>query len=250
MRDAARIGYAQARVQARLGDRPSEPFWRELEAGRDFPHLLDWLRSSGLAAAVSATPGDVGVHGLEARLRRNWAETCEEIAGWYPETIATALRWLQWLPVLPALTWLAQGRPAQAWMADDPVLAPLAAAEPAERAARLEEVGLEALGQAFVESGDVAAGWRRQWREQWPAAEVPALGRLDRALAQLQPGAEAGPAFDALVDAVAVEALRLFRRHPCSPVAGMCLLVLLWLDHLRLRAALVAARLFGAGDRS
>ena len=38
---------------------------------------------------------------------------------------------------------------------------------------------------------------------------------------------------------------RLFRRHAGTPVAGLCLLVLLWLDHLRLRAALAVARSFG-----
>jgi len=253
MHDSARIGYAQARVQARLGDRPSEPFWRELEAGREFPHLLDWARSSALAEAVSALGGDVGVHALETRLRRHWVETCEEVASWYPAFARESMRWLQWLPFLPALAWLAQDKPPPPWMQEDPVLRPVAlAADPEERTARLGESELTPLVPAFAAKGDLAAAWHRHWRDCWPDADQRALVRLEQAIASLLPGAEGGtgPAFDALVDAAATDALRLFRRHVCSPVAGLCLLLLLWLDHLRLRAALVAARLFGAVEAS
>jgi len=249
MHDAARIGYAQARVQARLGDRPSEPFWRELEAGREFPHLLDWVRSSALAEAVSALGGDVGVHALELRLRRQWTETCEEVASWYPASSRESMRWLQWLPLLPALAWLAQDEPPPPWMTEDPVLGPIAAAADAEeRHARLGESELAPLVPVFAASGDPAAAWHQHWRDCWPDADSRALGRLDQSIASLLPGtgSGSGPAFDALVDAAATDTLRLFRRHVCSPIAGICLLVLLWLDHLRLRAALVTARLFGA----
>jgi len=251
MHDSARLGYAQARVQARLGDRPPDSFWRELEAGREFPHLVDWVRSSPLADAVSALAADVGVHALEARLRRHWADTCEEIASWYPASSRESLRWLQWLPLLPGLAWLAQDRPPRPWMSEDPVLGPIAAAaDPEERATRLGETELAVLVQTFAEGGNPAAAWHRHWRDCWPADEARARERVTRSIATLLPGAEggAGPGFDALVDAAGADTLRLFRRHVCSPVAGICLLVLLWLDHLRLRAALVGARLFGAAE--
>jgi hypothetical protein len=251
MHDAARIGYAQARVQARLGDRPSEPFWRELEAGREFPHLVDRVRASALAEAVSALAGDVGVHALEARLRHHWAEACEEVASWYPASSHEAMRWLQWLPLLPALAWLAQDKPSQPWMDEDPVLGPIAAAtDPEERAARLGESGLAPLAPAFASGDDLASAWHRLWRDRWPAIDTRALRRLDQSIGCLLPGVGggAGPAFDALVDAAATDTLRLFRRHVCSPVAGVCGLVLGWLGHLRLRAALVGARLFGAAE--
>jgi len=250
MHEPARIGYAQARVQARLGARPSEAFWRELEAGRELAHLVDWVRTSALAAAVTAVPADVDIHALESRLRRHWAATCEEIAGWYPQSARESMRWLRWLPLLPALASLSRGKPIPPWLRQDPALGTIVSAEPDERAGQLRERGLAPLAQAFAESADLAAAWHRHWRDSWPAASGTALERLDRALARLQPGAEAGrgPGFDALVDATGAEARRLFRRNVCTPTAGLCLLVLLWLDQLRLRAALATARLFGAGE--
>lgn len=250
MHEAARIGYAQARVQARLGARPSEPFWRELEAGRGFGHLIDWVRTSALAGTVADVPVDLDAHALEARLRRHWSATCEEVANWYPPSSQPALRWLAWLPWLPALGWLSQGRPAPAWMQEDPVLGPIAAAEPPERTARLEEAGLAPLAHSFEAAGDLAMAWHRHWRRTWPPRQARALAGLDRTVATLHPGAEAGrgPAFDALVGGADAAALRLFRRQVCTPAAGLCLLVLLWIDQLRLRAALSAARLFGAGE--
>lgn len=250
MRESARIGYAQARVQARFGDRPADPFWRELEAGRDFPHLVDWVRSSVLADAVAAVPADIGVHALEARLRRHWAATCDEIAGWYPASSQAAIRWLKWLPLLPALTWLAQGRTVPPWMLEDPALGAIASAGPADRSERLAGTPLAPLAMEFAAAGDLAAAWHRAWRDRWTGTDHAAFARLERALSRLLPGGrtDAGEGFDALLEATGAEARRLFRRHVCSPLAGTCLLVMLWLDHQRLRAALVQARLFGAGE--
>jgi len=84
MRDAARIAYAQARAQARFGDRPEESLWRELEAGRDLQHLIEMVRGSLWRGAVESLPASVEPHQLESRLRAHWEAVCAEVARWYP----------------------------------------------------------------------------------------------------------------------------------------------------------------------
>ena len=252
MRSNARLGYAQARVQARFGARPADSFWRELEAGRTLPHLVELVRGSPLATAVESLPAAVDPHALEAQLRRRWVGVVDEISSWYPERVRPAFEWLAWLPWLAGLTWLAQGRPPVAWMRRDTLLGELAGMEAAERAPQLSEGPLEPFQPAFEaepEAG-VAHAWHAHWRQTWQALGAdsrPGLDLLDAALATITRGADTDPRpeFDVLMDAVDASATRLFRRYAGTPVAGLAMLVLLRLDHMRLRAALASARLFG-----
>ena len=252
MRDTARLGYAQARAQARFGARPTDSFWRELEAGRALPHLVEIVRASPLATAVESLPAGVDPHALEAQLRRRWVSVVEETASWYPARVRPSFEWLGWLPWLASLTWLAQGMPSVAWMAQDARIAELAGTEPIERASRLLDGPLAPFRPAFEADpqSSVARAWHAHWKRSWPALGTdsrPGLDRLDAALSRITPGEDADPrpGFDALTDAVETVATRLFRRHAGTPVAGLALLVLLRLDHMRLRAALATARLFG-----
>ena len=106
MRDSSQVAYAQARIQARFGDRPTDTFWRELEAGRDLPHLIEVARASSVGDAVQSLAPSLSAHALEARLRGRWRGMCTELAHWYPPTWQPAMRWLGWLPWIPPLAWL------------------------------------------------------------------------------------------------------------------------------------------------
>lgn len=247
MRDASRIAYAQARVQARFGSRPDESLWRELEAGRELPHLIEMVRASGLRAAVESLGASMDGHALESRLRSRWATACTEIAGWYPPTWKPSMTWLGWLPWVAPLTWLVHRDDVPGWMQDDPLLAKLAAAGPDERAEQLAESPFAPLTEAWQRGGNLAQAWHAEWRSSWPDTDTASrrgLLRLDDALAAFLPG-PSGQAFDPLVDATDVAVTRIFRRQAGTPVAGLALLVLLGLDHMRLRAALAVARSFG-----
>jgi hypothetical protein len=250
MRDSSQVAYAQARIQARFGDRPTEAFWRELEAGRDFPHLIEVARGSSVGDAVESLAPSLAAHALEARLRVRWRGVCTELAHWYPPAWQPAMLWLGWLPWLPPLAWLQRTGGAPAWLAEDPVLGDLVAAEAPARADLLADGPLAPLADAWRNGADLVEAWRLHWRSTWPAGparERGGLERLDTLLAGFTPGAAApaGPAIDALVDAAQVAVTRVFRRLAGTPVAGIALLVLLALDHLRLRAALAVARSFG-----
>lgn len=250
MRDSSRIAYAQARVQARFSIRPSEPFWRELEAGRELTHLIEIVRPGTLGAAVGSISPTIDGHALDARLRDRWAGICAEIAGWYPPSWQPAMRWLAWLPWIAALEWLSRDRPAQDWMTSDPTLADLATAGADTRGDKLRESPFAVLAGAMTAGDNLAEAWHRHWRSLWPTRDarlLAGLGRLDNAIARFLPGlAEHNAAsFDASVDQAEASATRCFRRLGGTPVAGMAMLVLLALDHARLRAALVVARWFG-----
>jgi hypothetical protein len=250
MRDSSRIAYAQARVQARFSRRPTEAFWRELEAGRELPHLLEIIRPSPLGAALGSVAATVNGHAIEAQLRQHWVDACREVAAWYPPCWRMSMQWLSWLPWIAGLQWLAQDRPAPGWMASAPRFDGLAGAPAEVPLERLQRGPLAPLAGAFAAGENLAEAWHAQWRSLWPQGEtrlLRGLGQLDAALGMFLPGTadpQAAP-FDATVDVAQAAIRRVFRRHAGTPVAGLALLLLLALDYLRLRAALAVACWFG-----
>jgi len=244
MRDTARIAYAQARAQARFGGRPDDALWRELEAGRDLPHLVELLRGSAFRPAVGSLPATIEPHALESRLRAHWSAACSEVARWYPETWRPSLEWLATLPWVAPLAW-SEHRPGDdAGPGEDPLLGNTAAAA---ALSALSDGPLHPLAAAARGERPIAEAWHAHWRDTWPAADrrqVLALERLSGALAGFLPGGTDTEPFDALVERAEATVTRVFRRLAGTAVAGLALLVQLYLDHLRLRAALAVARSF------
>lgn len=252
MRDTSRIAYAQARVQARFSLRPHEAFWRELEAGRDLPHLVEFIRGSGLRDTSGLLGAALGAHAMEARLRTRWLASCEEVAAWYPASWRPAMRWLGWLPWIAPLGWLAHQGEAAPWMDEDVVLREFALAATEDRPASLPGGAPGPLEATRNPDGDLAATWHAHWRDSWPETDRGTrrgLERLAGAVESLLPGGTS-LRLDPLVDATEDTARRLFRRHAGTPVAGLALIVLSALDYLRLRGALAVARSFGQAPAS
>lgn len=248
MRDAARIAYAQARAQARFGARPGEALWRELEAGREFPHLIEVLRASLLRGAADSLPPTIEPHALESRLRAHWSAACGEVARWYPAAWQPALQWLGTLPWVAPLAW-SQLQPEAATSAEeDPALGATAAAA---ALSALASGPLEPLAAGVRRGQPIADAWHAHWRDTWPSRgprDERALEKLAAAVGGFLPGGADTAPFDALVDRTEAAVTRVFRRQAGTAVAGLALLVLLGLDHLRLRAALAVARSFGPAE--
>lgn len=245
MREAARIAYAQARAQARFGDRPGDALWRELEAGRDLSHLVDLLRGSALRGAVESLPANIEPHALESRLRGHWSAVCAEVARWYPEPWRPAMLWLATLPWVAPLAWSGHRPDLAAWAGEDPLLGKTAAAA---TLSALADGPLQPLGAAARAGKPLAEAWHEHWRDSWPEPDLRshrALEVLRTTLAGFLPGGEQTESFDALVERSEQAVTRIFRRHAGTAVAGLALLVLHQLDHLRLRAALAVASSFG-----
>ena len=235
-------GYAQARIQARLGRRTATEDLQRARAARDPAAYLQQLRATSLAPHVARLTADMDVHEVERRLREDWAATVEEVARWLPVAWRPALRWMRWLPWLPALQKLARGGRAAAWTREDPVLARIIAAEPARRARVLGGTALAPLQAAVAAHGDVAAAWRDHWRTLWPDAPAAArpLGRLAAEVTAAASGlGEDTPrgSSEERLRRVRARLVRGLRRHPLSPVAACAFLGLEGLDLLEVRGA-------------
>ena len=176
-------GYAQARLQARFSSRPVASDWQHIAATRDLGAVLQIARGNALARWTSRLPPRPDVHEIERRLRDEWLQAVDEVADWQPEQWREGTRWMRWVTYLPALQKLARGGRAPAWMRADPILGPIVAREPRERAAALAHTPLAPLAAGFTNPPDMRGAWTRHWQSLWPddrAARAP----LERLLAR------------------------------------------------------------------
>lgn len=94
--------YAQTRMQARYGARPSEEQWQRLFEHREFATYLAAVRTSPLGGWIAGIGDDAGPHEIESALRRQWYAAVAELARWLPDEWRNAVRWTAALIELPA----------------------------------------------------------------------------------------------------------------------------------------------------
>jgi len=230
------LDYAQARMQSRLGRRPSEPVWSAIEHAREFEAVIDLARGTTLAEALHDLGEAREVHAVEGRLRLHWRATVEEAALWMPGRWRAALRWCAVLPDLPALHHAASGRAAYDWMRADPIYRELVDEDgvrvPADHA-------LAPLAAALTAPRELARAWGREWLRRAGLSDdqleglVPIRRLLAYRLVPAKVVAEAGQVrvrrdLDAGL-------LAAFRRHAIEPLAAFAYVGLVALDLERLR---------------
>lgn len=240
------MDYAQARLQARFGERPDESVWQKLEAAPEPAAALEIARSSGLRRWVAGITPHADSHAIEIALRACWRECVSEIASWMPGRWQPALLWTRGLVDLPALCYLGRGGAPLPWMLRDPVLQAYARADPKTLEAMLREACGAFPGAAGEEPGGTVLpdspypshtrqAWLDEWRRRWPrwsdAASLEDLARLfDAAMKQ--------PAAMGRHD-LARKLRRLFRRSVLHPVVAFIYIAFVTLDIERLRAGLL-----------
>jgi len=259
------MDYAQARLQARHGERPDEALWQRLASAKEVAALMETAHASGLRRWVGGIDAGASLHDLEARLRSRLREHVDEVALWMPAPWQTATRWTRVLVDLPAWCYLARGEPPLAWMAQDAVLAPYAAAGDEERPALLQAGALRFLAPHWDElrAAHRVADARTHtalalvaWRATWHAALPPQSDESAAALAQFEATVAAHlQRFRAATPDAGAAARRelarrlqaMFRRCALLPAVAFVHLALMALDVERLRAELVrhAAPRFG-----
>lgn len=216
-----RQAYAFARLAARHGALGRAGERASLSASRGADRYLDVLRQTHLLAPPeSVTAHDVDA--FELYLVGAWRDACAELAAWHPPRWRAAYRWCARLVDLPVLESLRGPAPASGWALGDPLLAPLAAAPPAERAGALAAAGLGPIATAFSSGGSLAQAWREHWRALWPRtppATALRLGELE-ALCLADAGGEGGGAERRARLAERLE--RLYRRSRGGAAAGFC----------------------------
>jgi hypothetical protein len=256
------LEYAQARLQARYGQRGDEPLWVQIRSARSFSAVLETLRASPLRRWVTAIPADADADEVELRLRVELRACIAEVASWMPDEWHPALLWTTHLVDLPAVARLASGEPPLPWMKRDPVLQQYAEADADARRAALRNGPHQAVVRAVeaqaAEStarraalADAVARtvWLDEWRRRWPdrtGEDALALEELVRLFTRHLPRfAELGPEEAAALRRDLQTQLEVrFRRHALTPVAAFAYLALVALDLERLRGQLVVRAAF------
>ncbi len=96
----AGFGYAQARIQARHGERPDEALWRRLHASQELGHFLESARASSLRPWVGHLTARQSAREIERSLRADFLEYVHEVAAWVPDPWQRAVGWAKRLPLL------------------------------------------------------------------------------------------------------------------------------------------------------
>jgi hypothetical protein len=260
------VEYAQTRMQARFGERPSESSWRRLEAVRGMPAFLEAARQAGLRRWVAGLDERSGSHGIEIALRERVRSAIREVVEWMPEEWRAAVMWTLRLVDLPALAHLARGHPPFPWMQEDPFLRRYAGGDADGRRAALGgDPELDFLAPALL--GDAARApapgsvpgasavrdaWLKRWRGLWPERGEEARASVARLLLCVERNlrAHSRSSLDERAAPIPIfeqQLRRLFRSSSLLPAAAFAYLAIAALDVQRLRRALLLRALFPEG---
>jgi len=124
MLERASFAYAQARMQAHHGRRPTKATWRYLNSSKSLGHYLDSARQTGLKRWVVHFSGTTDTHVIEATLRREWRAYVAMLCAWIPREWRPAAHWVGELVDLPLATHVARGQGFPAWGERDVAVSP------------------------------------------------------------------------------------------------------------------------------
>ncbi|HWK82323.1 MAG TPA: hypothetical protein VNS61_01185, partial [Caldimonas sp.] len=133
MIECGSLEYAQARLNARHGQRLREADWHRIEVLRELAPLLELARGTALRSWLSGITAESSVHQVEATLRGHWRALVDEVSSWMPTPWQAAVSWCEVLPDLAPLQHLARGGKATPWMRQERVWRELGAAAPQAR---------------------------------------------------------------------------------------------------------------------
>ncbi|MFW6340284.1 MAG: hypothetical protein ACOC0Q_05385 [Wenzhouxiangella sp.] len=250
MAESARLGYLQARLQARHGQRPSDDDWRLVESSVDLLHYLDAVRTTALKRWVRGISPDSSAAEIEMLLRANWRDGVVQASAWAPQAWREALLWCRWVPELPVLAHLLQGGEVRPWMRRDPIISAFAFDQTAACLNALADTELAPMQPLLQAGHGVRSGWLAVLHDRLPG-EVSerageALGQMEAVIADHRTAMIEAPS-DADGQALRMELraslLRLFRRAAGTAAALFAFLGIEALEAERVRAGLITRRL-------
>lgn len=253
MIDCGSLEFAQARLQARHGQRAGDAAWQRLETAREFGALLEVARRTVLRPWLVGIGTPASAHQIEAALRTHWRKAVAEIAGWMPVAWQPAVLWCTALADLPVLQHLARGGEPLPWMLDDPDVRTLCSAPPGQRAATVAAGRFAPLAAAWSEPASLAQAWHAAWERRLPQRTRDAEDGLNQVasalLAHGRAFATAPPGTGALLRrALQARLSLLLRRTTLEPAAVFIHVALCALDFERLRGELLRRALFPKGQ--
>lgn len=233
----SRFAYAQARLQARLGQHLDEPEWQRLEGITTLGHFLQRARATALRSWLFSISQQSDLHTIEQQLRHRLLDEIHSVARWQPRDWRPALSWLATLVELPVFLHLQQAVLPAPWLRLDPNYQHLAYEQQALRLQALAQTPFAPLLGKATETHELWPAWQQTWMKLWP---VPA--QTQAALEQLTPqlillsGFRAQESRGKTGDPALQQQLHLqFRRQTHQPISSYLYLMLhaLELDRLR-----------------
>lgn len=244
------FAYAQARAQARLGERLPEAGWRVLESMLGLPQFLAAVRNTILAPRVQHFSAAVTPHVIERTLRDDWRTEVSAVSRWVPEPWVPAVRWTTWLPYLDSVSWLMREETVLEWMPHDAVLSRLAIDDLAARRLAIAASPFRPLTDQDA-PGNLQARWFDRWMALFPSTNDDETAGLRTLVAAVSRYLDATAGRDASRSGrrdaraeLAGRATHLIHRHAEEPVVVFCYLLLVALDLHRLRDGLLRRALF------
>lgn len=251
MSSTVSFAYAQARLQARFGERPDEDVWLRLHGIGELGSYLQVARQTVLRKWVLGISPTHDSHDIELALRQKFRSHIDEVANWLPQPWRAALQWTRCLPDLPALQYLLGGGAPAAWMRRDPMLAGFADADTKTDSQVPHLSDCAVLAEKTAQDETLSQGWLRHWRELQPVTTFSdarfhqSLKNLQTLLqAQLSP--QRGATTPMLREALAHRLRTAFRRYSFQPASACAYLALTALDLERLRGDLLQRALFSS----
>jgi hypothetical protein len=239
--------YAQARLLARYGDRPSDDTWGQLRSTRTAAQLLTVARRSGLGRWVAGLDERQDVGDSDRAIRRAFFRHALEVADWVPERWSLSVAWTTWLPELSAFDAVLRSGVER-------VLGAHGFVEPGDNPLVERCSDLIARELRPLATGELAPAMRARWsarfRRLWPPMDATRRRALEELCAlvsnHLGRMGRIGVETDGwgLRAELASDLGRCFRRAPPGPVAVYSYLGLVLLDLERLRGGLVRRLLF------
>ncbi|MGA9333914.1 MAG: hypothetical protein WBV39_06520 [Rudaea sp.] len=220
--------YALTRLHARYALLMLPDQWSQLERIENFAAFVQQARDTVLRPWLVHFDPHVDAHRIEATLRELFRQRVAQVARWIPRQERAAIQWVEQAILLPVRRHRSSGGEAYPWLAPTPVA---------------DEIPVETDGAALVRAW--LAGWRRLWPARMENRERRSLERLIAVCQATQRGLR-DEAFRDAGGTVSVELdlRRMFRRADGSLAGASAYLVLLWLQTVRLRGALLRRRLF------
>jgi hypothetical protein len=240
--------YAQARLQARHGERPVGTDWLRLQGAGDVANYLLIARQTSLKPWVLGLHANSSSHEIELSIRQQFRLHVIEVSNWLPSDWRTAVRWVRRLVDLPIINHLLADESVPAWLFDDPELKIFAIEDFDLRMSAIRDSDCSVLVDRLQTEIPIYEGWNEYWQELWPKrrqgrAGLEYLSALFRKQIEAQ-CSDQGVHISSLRESLEHDLVTLFRRYRAQPAASFAHLALTALDMERLRGDLVRRALF------
>jgi hypothetical protein len=155
MSTVPRLGYVQARVQARYAARPGPATWASLAQVQEFGRYLQQADAAGFSRWTEKLGINSSSHAVEVSLREGFRQSVHEVADWMPGEWRDATNWFALLVDLEPMRLIMSRELLPGWIHNDPFLKGLVDSS--------AEWPLNILARGGSDGDRIVENWRAHW---------------------------------------------------------------------------------------